>query len=357
MNNELTNKEYLLQADEELKDIEIEENRKNKRLNRYTLAFILICVIVCITTYILSCIYLKNLYNDYVIGSVDNIDLKLLQYKDTYAFYEERHLGNSNNVLISGGYYAEKSGYQIFPNEDITDTLIQINGDTQSLCGELCSYINLIGEYVYFRKDSDRNVYRKSLTDGGISEVIDGNIGQFVITDNAIYFIDFEDDNSLYIMDLSTSTKEKIIENADSFAVFEDYVVCLENDNRLYLLNIKNNDKKKLCNNAERFFFNGNIIVQNNDSILLFNLTSSKTKRLDINGLENISLVSADKDFVYFQSNQTLYYSNTDIKSPITLCDGYNLYASVFRSENYKKIIAVQMNEDVLTKESLMIGN
>jgi len=343
----MSNKEYLVQIEKIASDFETRRRNRRKRFILFTIISVVMCASMIAVALLESKATIEREYLKYVSDTALPLTLELLQYKDTYEVYEARSMGNSNNTLIAGGYFATRNNYVLYPNEDLSDTLI-FSGDKQgSFCGELCTYINVFDDNIYFRKDSDRRIYRKSFFGEDMDIIVDKNVGQFLVADGLAYYIDFSDRSSLCVRNLYTmDAQTTLYANVVSFAVFQSHIIVLTTTNELRLLDTSTGSNKLLQENIEKFYFNGGIIVQNNQMILLLDLSGAVISQISIPGVPDLSLVNVQDNIIFFSSNGVLYSFDLATKLSQEHVRNYDLYTSVFRNIDGIWVIAAKIDKE-----------
>jgi len=342
----MSNKEHIEQLRNELTSFKESQKRGKNRFFRLTILAFVICSCIITIAFSRSKKEITEKYESYVYGLDQTLTLDLLQYKDIYKHYETRSNGNSNSNLMTGGYFYAGDGISISPNADLTDTLITHDGEIESICGELCSYINVFDDAVYYRKNSDRHVYRKPLDGMDVTLVLESNVGQFLISDWQAYYIDLGDGNALKTFDLRTpDLSTTLFSSVASFAVFQNYVFILAMNNELYLLDI-NAQGSLIYRDIERFFFNGSLIVQNNQNILILNLEGEQLCQVAIPGIDTLELVYVHGERIVFRNSNSLYSYDQVTKETKMLLQGYDLYTSVSFDDTSIQIVSVTIDKE-----------
>jgi hypothetical protein len=330
----ISNKEYVEHITCTAENAEKGIAKRKQRFRLFTLVAIVLCAATTFYAYSQNEAGVKKAYASYISGEQTALTEDLLQYKDTYAIYERNALGNSNAELLTGGYFLTKNSIVVAPNENLTNTFLTINDRRESLCGQLSSYVNIYNDYVYFRCNSDRWVYKKLLSGGKSETVIEQNVGQLVVAEDYLYYIDLGNANALMALRLTDLEKPILLrDSVNSFSVFQNMIIYLNSSNELRLFNQETKIDTFVAANSERFFFNGKLIVQNNHRINVITLDGVLEKQFSFPDIIDVSLIDVEGNTIYFQSADTLYSYDTVTKVMDRLFSGYEFYASVHSSE------------------------
>jgi len=343
----LTNKELIEQI--RAVSLDLGGSRKNRTIRFLTATTITICVCLCaaIVAITQTTASIERAYQEYVSSNTDFLTIDLLQYKDTYAVYELRNMGNSNSNLITGGFFAERNGIAILPNEDLTDTYIYSAVNQDSLCGELCNFVNIYDDYVYFRKTSDRHVYRKSISDGKIESFIDAQVSTFLIADGMSYYTLMDDSGTLLqAYNHAPYEARVLLRNVDTFAVFGSYVIFLTDNNELRILDTDSGVSNLISENIEAFLFNGSLVILSNGNLHLVNLQGNEIQKLDIPGTGVDQLISVHDDKVIFSCDRALYSYSINSGQFTKYAQGFDLYLSASITECGISIVVANLDRE-----------
>ena len=352
-----SNSDYIEKIRKTAFDFQTHQSKRKARFLVLTLTTMLLSITVFFVAVYQSSAYLSNVYAEYTSGNTNALTLDLLQYKDTYSHFEINSLGNSNSDLLAGGYFYSRDGLSILPNEDLTDTVIVSAEGQESLCGELCTYMNVYGDDIYFRKNSDRRIYRKSFIDGNINLIIDLSVGQFVVNGERAFYIDIGNNSSLNMCSLNDpDLATHIFPNVRSFAVYQDYIILLTTDNRLYLLDMEASSNTLISYNIERFFFNGNLVIQNNQNIFLLDITGGIIEQIEISDIDKQSLVFANNDYIVFSNDKFLYSFDIATNEVIEVLKGYEIYTSATYISTALHVVAVTIDHSTGSKAICVIA-
>lgn len=93
------------------------------------------------------------------------ISENVFRNRDGYRLWQDNALHNHVSCLMGGGeFYDDGAGTRIFPASDCSHMEITMEGRSRIFSNSLCSYLNVDGDIVYYRKNSDRCIYRSYIT-------------------------------------------------------------------------------------------------------------------------------------------------------------------------------------------------
>ena len=347
MKKDILVKDYLQQKQEELNIKNQRNQAKQKKSLKWMIVILCVIIVSAISITILSKISFNVKYNkfmnEYETYDTEQLssDAELLENKDAYEIFENVALSNTNNNLINYGYYAAKNGYKIYESTDGLP-MLQTDHFTKQLVDYQISYINITNDYIYFRNNNDRKIYKCDLNGENIQKVFDIKVGQFVISDNVLYYINFENNSKLYSYNISSNTNEQVIDDTViSFAKVGNEFIYLDYDSNVKKFN--DIGISYIQSNVEKFYYNGSIIAQNNGKIVAFSARGTSPKLLIS---ENAELLGADKDNIYYAVDADVYkYDESGTSTKIA--DGCDFYKAVYKTDNGFYIIgSVKNNSD-----------
>lgn len=230
---------------------------------------------------------------------------------ETYRMFENACLGNSSSNLLSNGSYCRKNSIVC---KSINNTILIVNDTETIISEEPSSFINIIGDNVYFRNDVTRALYKYTISTGNIECIVSENCGEVVVSTKGISYIDFSTLHLMYIP-FDTMKIETVSElSIQSFAVVGTDYLCLTVEKDLGILSSQ--IFNKLDSNVDRFFYNGTIAIQKGDTIYV--LKDGKEIENTIQNVDGI-LVNFNGENLFVRSNSAIdiYDLNTDNNSQI----------------------------------------
>lgn len=261
--------------------------------------------------------------------------------------FESNCLGNYNTNLLSYGCIYSDGEIKIVSTDNI---VLEQNGEKIKISGTPGSYINRIGDSVYYRNDEDRKVYHYSIKSQETHCLIEKRCGEVIVSTKGIAFIDYESESlshySFEDKEIKCISEEKITE----FAIVGDKYFCLAKNGNLFLLNA--DGKSSLVEkDVDKFYYAGNIVIQKKDSVFVLNNSIlSKLRGKNIKG----RLVGCDDERVYIIEDKDI--SSYDIQdgkfidTVTTLSDDQVLKSFYIFNDVYELIVMNKTNEQYISK-------
>ena len=158
------------------------------------------------------------------------ISENVFRNRDGYRLWQDNALHNHVSCLMGGGeFYDDGAGTRIFPASDCSHMEITMEGRSRIFSNSLCSYLNVDGDIVYYRKNSDRCIYRSYITSGKEELFYSGNAGEVYLYDNYIYFIDLADNRALVRINTEGEGEPEVLveKEVEEFFVYGSQCVYL----------------------------------------------------------------------------------------------------------------------------------
>ena len=253
------------------------ENKSTKKSVIIILIIILVAIVSSVVTF--GVLRYQNAYNEknayYGMDTSNTNELYELSNSNNLIYdakanriFESNCLGNYNTNLLSYGCIYSDGEIKIVSTDNI---VLEQNGQKIEISGTPGSYINRIGDSVYYRNDEDRKVYRYSIKSQETHCLIEKQCGEVIVSTKGIAFIDYESESLSYYSfedkDIKCLSEEKLIE----FATVGDKYFCLAKNGNLFLLNAAGKSSL-LEKDVDKFYYVGNIVIQKKDNV--FVLTS-----------------------------------------------------------------------------------
>ncbi len=346
MKKQLSTEEYIQSLDTQVKKTTLFVSKKNKKFLIVTLSFTTFIFLFSIGSIFINQSKLENVYINISKNNISDFSPAVMEYKDSYLFYENDYLGNENSLLLNGGSFAKSGIISLFPNQTYTDTILSINDKQRSLCGSVCSYINIIDETIYFRKNSDRKFYVREIN-GNVKKIADFNCGQVTVDKNQIYFINFDDNSSLYKMNKDgTESKCIIAKPIDNFILMGEVICIKTSANEVFKYTIESNKLHLIKKSAEQIGFNGKLVFKRNDIIIATDLNGFVGKTLlDVN-TNDFKILCVSNKQIYYQVKKSLFCYDLETKLTKELCNEFDVYKEIYSENSILKIITIKMNEE-----------
>ena len=272
----------------------------HKKFIKMSLIYIVITLFLTGIGTVFTSIDKSSQYEKVVKG--EQVKFKDLDYKDTFVIWNKRSVGNDVNVVLQGGKYLIKnnlkfSGIEVAKAED---KFTMINN---------ASYLNSFNDEIVYRDDNDRHIYAFNTSSKQKRCIYAGNSGEVAVFDGIIYFIAYDENNSVYYLDNTKENKKKLVINGPvkTFAVINDIFLYLNANQELYCMKLGSNSPEKLVGGVERFFLNGDIVVESQNKIVTFSPTGANSHMLYKSPKESMKLVGVDGDVLYIQEDDKFY--------------------------------------------------
>lgn len=284
------------------------------------------------------------------------ISTSVFRNKEGYQLWQENALHNDINCLLTGGnFYDNGDGLIISPSSDCSQMEITENGRSRIFSDSLCSYLNVAGDTVYYRKDSDHCIYQSSVADGEEHIFYSGNAGEVYLYGDYIYFIDLSGSRSVVRMHTNGSKEPEMLvkQNVKEFFVYGDQCVYLTDGNGLYYQDInKKAVGSAISGSYSRFFFNGDIVVQSGKRIIAFETEGGNSRLLYEDKENDYRLVGAGNGCFYIQEGSSVKKIPVDSKSGDAVEyveSGGRLALSLLETENGLNAIVYEMDGEGVT--------
>lgn len=246
--------------------------------------------------------------------SLDNADAMfcisdsdaLIFDEKAYDIFENNCLGNTNSALLSYGCYCKK-GDLVCISEN--KTVLKANETETVISEQPSSYINIMGDYIYYRNDITRELCRYSISEKASECLVKSQCGEIVVskkgisyldmTTSKIKYMDFKGNKSTYVSD----------DEISSFAVIGDVYFCLKSNGDFGIVK-KGGKIKLISSNVDRFYFDGGITLQKGNKIYLINGTE-KTQIRELNNEGLLVGMCKDKIYILEGNNVNAYDAKT----------------------------------------------
>ncbi|WP_230399248.1 DUF5050 domain-containing protein [Novisyntrophococcus fermenticellae] len=252
----------------------------------------------------------------------------------------------SINTLIGGGnFYSGKDRVLIQPTADCKGMQMTNKGDTQTFSNSLCSYVNVQDDVAYYRKDSDRGIYKMTLGDGKETPFYTGNAGEIFQYKNYVYFIDLNHNSNLMRLRKDEDTEPEIIvkDPVEKFAIYGNECFYLTENNDLSHVELKKGQTPiSFPDKYNEFFFYENekiIVARSGNRIISFKINGKNPQLLYESKKGNIKLAGAGKDKCYILKSGKLkgIPIDKDSKEETFKVDAGKLITSICETENGTK--------------------
>ena len=230
------------------------------------------------------------------------IQFDALDYEDTFDRWNQNDLGNDVNVLLSGGQIYSRGDMHISLADEGTGYIIT-SGEKKYVTTYFMSYINAVGNVVYFRDDSTKNICAYNLEDQKASVLVDGNVGEVFVYNGKIYYTNLDDGSKIYSCNLDASDNKVCVDLAtNKFAICGNTAVVLGNDQSLKTYTMDSATVSTLASHIERFAIDKEIYCDSGNTILKFKPDGTDASEV-LTSDKTLQLVSVENDIVYYLEN------------------------------------------------------
>lgn len=309
------------------------EKRKNRFKKKFMIFGIIFAVLIVGMTG-LNAITKNSTYNELKNASVNDTEainkiassLENVTYPDLFDKYENAYLGNKAINALNYGMLAENQyGYTTI-NEN-GETVLHNNGTENIITNEAISQINIAKDIVVFR-GADKKLYSCKYDGTDKKVIVENKVGTVVVAGDFIYYVDYSKANNLYRYSIKDKKIEPVIEaDINKFIVIADSILYSDFSNKLMLQNIGSTTPSWTDKNVVKFYFNGDIYVQNNDKVIEFNVNNHFPKEVATNVNE---LLGVDENNVYYTVKNKLYAQDIESGEKKELSYKFDYYKGVY---------------------------
>jgi len=322
------------QFNKENEKIEKRKKKFKKRFKIFSIIFILLFAVI----FLVDLIKKDNLYNELKNAEITDAEAmakianspEAIMHLDLYDKFEAAYLGNKSMNSMNYGLIAENQYGYTSINEN-NEVILHKNGKDTVISKEPISQINLAKDLVIFR-GADKKLYACKDDGSDKKVIIDDKVGTVLLVGDDLYYVNYSKSNNLYKHNLKSAKSEVIIEEGvKNFTIAANTVLYINYDNKLSARTIGSTTYSWSDNNVEKFYFNGEVYVQNNDKIVKFNLNNHFPETIAIGISE---LLGVDKENVYYRIKNNVYSHNLTTAERKELSFNYNYYKGVYSVNN-----------------------
>ena len=309
------------------------EKRKNRFKKKFMIFGIIFAVLI-VGMIGLNAFTKNSTYNELKNASVNDTEainkiassLENVTYPDLFDKYENAYLGNKAINALNYGMLAENQyGYTTI-NEN-GEIVLHSNGTENIITNEAISQINIAKDIVVFR-GVDKKLYSCKYDGTDKKVIVENKVGTVVVAGDFIYYVDYSKANNLYRYSIKDKKIEPVIEaDINKFIIIADSILYSDFSNKLMLQNIGSTTPSWTDKNVVKFYFNGDIYVQNNNKIIEFNVNNHFPKEVatDVN-----ELLGVDENNVYYTVKNKLYAQNIGSGEKKELSYKFDYYKGVY---------------------------
>ena len=329
------------QADYQKKNEKLQKKKKSfkKKMIIFGIAFGLLVVF----WFGIDLITKDNLYKelkDIQITDVEKMDklatsLIAVAFPDLYDKFEAGILGNNSINALNYGFVAENQyGYTSINAKG--ETLFHKDGVETVISTEAISQINISKDLIVY-KGLDKKLYSCKHDGTDQKVIVNDKVGTAVLSGEYIYYVNITKANNLYKYSLKEKKSELVLETeVKTFTIIADSILYLNYTNNLMLQALDSATYTWTNANVVKFYFNGEVYVQNNNKIIKFNLNNHFPEEIasDIN-----ELLGVDENFVYYTIKNKVYSQNLSNGEKKELPYKFDYYKGVYATNG--QIIAM----------------
>jgi len=336
--------------DELIKEQEIDFEKKNEKMNKRKAQFkkkviifgSIFAAFVCIS-FSFDVLTKNTSYDKFKdVGVSDASAIKemansseAIRHSDLFDKYEAGYLGNKSMNALNYGIISENQYGYTSINEN-GETLLVSNGNTSVLSSDQISNINIADKQVYFR-GKDKKVYCYEKDSSTTNVIIEDKTGCSLLVGDILYFVNYSKNNNLYKYDINSKNSEVVLEaDVKNFTVAANTILFVDYDNNLYAQPIGSSVPSWTNHNIVKFYFNGDVFVQNNDKVIMFNINDHSPKDI-VAGINE--LLGVDETNIYYTIKNQLYSQNISSGEKKELPYNFDYYKGVYSSNG--EIIAL----------------
>ena len=252
--------------------------------------------------------------------------LEAISHPDIFVKYEMGYLGNRSLNSLNYGLIAENQyGYTTI--NDNGETVFHGDRGEAVIATETISQLHITKDVVIYR-GADKKLY-SCKHDGTNKKLLVGDrVGSVALVGDVVYYVNNSQAGNLYRYQLNDKVEEPVLEaNVNQFVVLADYILYSDDSYHLTLQKIGGSTPSWTSENVAKFYFNGEVYVQNNDKIIKFNIRNHYPSVVATNVSE---LLGVDENAVYFTENNKLYAQNLVSKEKQELSYAYDYYKGVY---------------------------
>lgn len=320
-------------------DYQKKSEKLEKRKNRFKKKLVIFSIIfgaLVVLLFGIDLITKDSLYNelkDVKISDDENMNklassLSAVAYPDLFDKFEEGYLGNKSMNSINYGLVAENQYGYTSVNEN-GETILHKNGEENVIATEAVSHINISKDVVIFR-GADKKLYTCKHDGNEKKVIVNEKVGTAILSGDVVYYVNYEKTNDLYKYNLKEKKSEIVFEaDIKNFTIIADNILYLDYNNNLMLQDLTASTPSWTNANVVKFYFNGDVFVQNNDKIIKFNLNNHYPEEI-VSGVNEF--LGVDENNVYYTVKNKLYSQKLVSGEKKELPFKYDYYKGVYSS-------------------------
>lgn len=308
--------------------------KRKKRFKKKFLIFGIIFAVLVVGTFAIDLISKDSLYNDLKDVKVTDTEAiskiagstEAVEYPDLFDKFEDGYLGNKSMNSLNYGLIAENQYGYTSVNEN-GETLLHKNGKETVIATEQISQINIAKDIVVFR-GADKKLYTCKHDGTDKKAIVSDKVGTAILSGDTIYYVNYAKSNDLYKYNLKDKKSELVFEaDVKNFTVVADSILYMDYSNNLMLQSIGSTTPSWTNANVVKFYFNGEVFVQNNDKIIKFNLNNHFPEDI-ATGINEF--LGVDENNIYYTIKNKLYSQKLENGEKKELSYKFDYYKGVY---------------------------
>lgn len=330
---------------EQEKEIAQKATKIGKRKKRFKISLIVFSVLtlLAVTIVFVNDKQIRNEnYNEIISGKTNPQEAasligsndELIMHPDLYDIYENISLGNKSLNSMNKGYYAENQFAYTSTTEN-GEYIIHFAENEATFSTEEVSHINLGKDFIVFR-GNDKKVYYCKIDGTEKNLLIDDKVGTVLLVENELYYVSLSKNYNLYKYNITEKNCVLVEDSAISnFTVAGNWILYQDFSNKLVAIKKDSGVTQWSHSNINKFYFNGDVIVQNNKKVIKFNLNNHFPEEL----ANNVDLLlGADEKCIYYTADRKVYSQNIKTGEKAELFAETGVYDELYVVNNEVKI-------------------
>ena len=325
---------YLAEQETEYQKKSEKIEKRKKRFKKKFIIFGIIFAVLVVGMFGIDLISKDSLYNGLKDAKVTDteamtklaVSLEAVAYPDLFDKFEEGYLGNKSINSLNYGLIAENQYGYTSVNEN-GETLLHKSGKETVIATEQISQINISKDLVIFR-GADKKLYTCKHDGTDKKAIVNDKVGTAVLSGENVYYVNYAKSNDLYKYNLKDKKSELVFEaDIKNFTIIADNILYIDYANNLILQTLTSTTPSWTTSNVVKFYFNGDVFVQNNDKIIKFNINNHYPEDI-ATGINEF--LGVDENNVYYTVKNKLYSQSLNSGEKKELSYKFDYYKGVY---------------------------
>lgn len=306
--------EYLAAQEAELQKKSEKAEKRKMRFKKKLKIFSIIFAAFVIIFFIINLFTKDSLYNKLKDAKVTDAEAiakiagsdEAIVYPDLFDKYEAGYLGNKSMNSMNYGLIAENQYGYTSINEN-NEVVLHTKDNENIIATEQISQINIAKDLVIFR-GADKKLYTCKHDGSDKKAIVDDKVGTVLLVGDDVYYVNYSKANNLYKYNMKNKKSKLVVkDDVKNFTIAADEILYLDYNNSLVLQTVGFTTPTWTNSDVAKFYFNGDIYVQNNDKVIKFNLNNHFPEDV-ATGISE--LLGVDEQNVYYSVKGKLYSQN-----------------------------------------------